>query len=294
MKRAQGTVGEILLGAISTQPGLTLQDEFSKPTPEAHTVPVALSGRVPVRVSGENGSITAGTRIAPSPTRAGYGMKAHFGDPTIGFALGDFAPASPHETGDVIVFLNLDVTGTPARGDIADIPSQAFEAIMGNDMTTTTRDMGAYNPLSKFLSALFAELTAWLAGATNGIANIVSDTFSGRLFKGDRAEVKELCVGSICVTESQFAAVFRAAANDNPPTSVPSSPSNISEVEPPISVSSTTPDLTEIGQSDNANSTTTSPELVPQPSEEPEPANDNSSPSDDAAYDNPAPPDHAG
>jgi hypothetical protein len=45
-----------------------------------------------------------------------------------------------------------------------------------------------------------ARLTHWFADATNGIGEMFA-----RVFKGERVETQELCVGDVCVTRDQFA-----------------------------------------------------------------------------------------
>ncbi|RJQ37766.1 hypothetical protein C4552_00005, partial [Candidatus Parcubacteria bacterium] len=81
-----------------------------------HPMPVALVGRVPVKVSTEGGAIKAGDRITTS-SLAGIGMKATSSGPTVGIALADFDDQSEGEyatvhgeivkRGTILVFVNL-------------------------------------------------------------------------------------------------------------------------------------------------------------------------------------------
>jgi|GEM_PF-1910220 len=64
-------------------------------------MPVSLSGRVPVHVTNEGGSITIGDPITTSST-AGYGMKATEPGMIIGYALNNFSEAS----GEVMIFVH--------------------------------------------------------------------------------------------------------------------------------------------------------------------------------------------
>lgn len=91
--------------------------------------------------------------------------------------------------------------------------------------------INAIKEIASITGAFKANLIAWLADAQNGIERVVA-----RVFKGQRAEVNELCVGSTCITEAQFAAVFGANANDNPPASGPAH-GNTSENLPPATTS---------------------------------------------------------
>ncbi|MDE1874694.1 MAG: hypothetical protein KGH68_01350, partial [Patescibacteria group bacterium] len=79
-------VGDSIFGVISTNPGLVLggSDRFSANS--SSTRPVALSGRVPVKVNGQGGDIVIGDRIALSSV-PGVGKKASGSEETVGIAL---------------------------------------------------------------------------------------------------------------------------------------------------------------------------------------------------------------
>ncbi|MDP3762712.1 MAG: DUF5011 domain-containing protein [bacterium] len=70
-----------------------------------NSLPVALSGRVPVKVSLEGGAIKIGDRITSSSV-AGVGMKATTSGMTVGIALEPFSDAAT-TTGKILVFVNL-------------------------------------------------------------------------------------------------------------------------------------------------------------------------------------------
>ena len=70
--------------------------------PQDNPKSIALVGRVPVKVSTENGEIKAGDFLTSSATLPGYAMKATTAGPVIGMALADFNSAS---TGKVMVFV---------------------------------------------------------------------------------------------------------------------------------------------------------------------------------------------
>ena len=80
------TVGEeVIIGAISTAPGLTLGWE----TEADGFYPVALTGRAPVKVNGEGGAIAIGDRIAQSSV-PGVGKKATEASEVVGIAMQAF------------------------------------------------------------------------------------------------------------------------------------------------------------------------------------------------------------
>ncbi len=78
-----------ILGVVSTKPGLTLGfDDVSTRSGEKG-FPIALSGRVPVQLSTENGAIMAGDKLMLS-SLPGIAMKSDGTGTTIGIALEDF------------------------------------------------------------------------------------------------------------------------------------------------------------------------------------------------------------
>ncbi|MEK7153576.1 MAG: hypothetical protein AAB834_06505, partial [Patescibacteria group bacterium] len=113
---AKATVGSSrVIGIVSTSPW----QSFGKGVIEVsqNPQPVALNGRVPVKVSLENGPIAVGDRITSSSV-AGVGMRATAEGPTVGIALEPFDGSSATttatlpdgttvQTGKILVFVNL-------------------------------------------------------------------------------------------------------------------------------------------------------------------------------------------
>lgn len=126
-----------VLGVVSNQPAITLGEQKQWP----RSVPVALVGRVPVKVSVENGVVKAGDKLTVSARYPGYAMKATRAGRIVGTAIDDFStnelficPGSMEYTGEcgvVTVFANLtDYNGpTPAEllASIADDPQMKTE-----------------------------------------------------------------------------------------------------------------------------------------------------------------------
>lgn len=81
-KPNDGTV----VGIVSTQPNEVIGENY---TPDENPRPIAISGRVPVNVTNENGEIHIGDFITTSST-AGKGMKAKLAGRVVGIALSDF------------------------------------------------------------------------------------------------------------------------------------------------------------------------------------------------------------
>ncbi len=106
-----------IIGVVSTKPGLLLGGYGIELFEDARKVPVALSGRVPVKISDEGGAVKIGDRIGLS-SLAGVGLKATTSGVTVGIALENFGPANSTtsvllsygrtvKTGKVLVFVNL-------------------------------------------------------------------------------------------------------------------------------------------------------------------------------------------
>jgi len=88
------------IGVVSTQPGLVIGEARER---SMRTVPIALAGRIPVKVTNENGDIHAGDYLTSS-SKPGYAMKATRSGPIIGQALEDAVMFDDH-TGVVLMFV---------------------------------------------------------------------------------------------------------------------------------------------------------------------------------------------
>lgn len=99
IERSNKPYDERLVGVVSTEPGLELgKDDFlNQPTR-----PVGLLGRVPVKVTYENGPIKPGDYLTSSASRPGFAMKATRSGMTIGKALGEHGAG----IGTVMVFID--------------------------------------------------------------------------------------------------------------------------------------------------------------------------------------------
>lgn len=107
LKKSTGAYQKEVIGVVSGSPAIVFEgselkiggqlDRFTKGTKP----PVALSGRIPVKVSTENGSIKPGDYLTTSNT-PGVAMKATNPGPTIGIALESYGGKGQ---GKVLVFL---------------------------------------------------------------------------------------------------------------------------------------------------------------------------------------------
>lgn len=104
---SQGSHDPFMIGIVSTKPGLRLSntDDYIGGSP----VDVALSGRVPVKVSTENGPIKAGDWITSSSV-PGVAMKASKAGKVLGQALDSYS-------GNGVGMLTLFINNTMYAGD---------------------------------------------------------------------------------------------------------------------------------------------------------------------------------
>ena len=103
VRRATEDTKERVLGVISTKPGLLLGYDDSSLIANQSGYPVALSGRVPVRLSDENGPITVGDPLTLS-SLPGIAMKATEADMIVGYALESYDGTHAYTEGFVDQF----------------------------------------------------------------------------------------------------------------------------------------------------------------------------------------------
>lgn len=120
VKKTSSAYDAKVLGVVSTEPGIKLGNTDST---NSGKIPVALSGRVPVKVSGENGPISVGDELSPSSV-AGVAMKAASYGAVIGKALESFDGSGKSDQGNILVFVNLTKslldTSIYAKGEAVD------------------------------------------------------------------------------------------------------------------------------------------------------------------------------
>lgn len=99
VKKSTRPYDTTLMGVVSTKPGLLLGGSDGQS--DGGSVLLALSGRVPVKVSAENGPVLPGDYLTSSSI-PGVAMKATRAGPTIGMAMSGY---DGEGTGTVIVFI---------------------------------------------------------------------------------------------------------------------------------------------------------------------------------------------
>jgi hypothetical protein len=153
--RATGQYQNNIIGVVSTKPGFVAGGYTD------NSYPIALVGRVPVRVSTENGPIQAGDTLT-SASIPGYAMKATMAGRALGRALETFDPAEAvacpsqgmgnfpeTKCGSIMMFVNLaNYYGSPVDIVMADKQIIGEKDAGLNTVTTEQENGGLFSPSS--------------------------------------------------------------------------------------------------------------------------------------------------
>ncbi|MDD4989436.1 MAG: hypothetical protein PHV42_03350 [Candidatus Pacebacteria bacterium] len=162
--------GHLLLGVISTKPGFYLGG-FDTEYPGVKKVPIALSGRVPVKVNLQGGPISIGDKISLSSV-AGVGKKAGVGEDTVGLALEDFSGSYTSNNDTILVFVqNRQASILPAFGQ-ASLASEVFSTLPSSVQSAFT-DLGilASDSISYVKNLVVEKITA-IAGVFQSVETV--------------------------------------------------------------------------------------------------------------------------
>ena len=128
VRKTNSIMDKNTIGVVSSAPSITMYNTKGANN-IGRTVPVALAGRVPVKVSIENGNIKAGDYLTPSSI-AGVAMKSDGEGPVIGQAMSDY---NNSDIGLVVVFIKNFESGNSNSILLGDIYH-----IMSTSTATTT------------------------------------------------------------------------------------------------------------------------------------------------------------
>lgn len=233
-----------LFGIISTSPGLTLGVSSSS------TVPVALSGRIPVKVTNEGGAINVGDHITLSPTQPGVGIKATTSSQTLGIAL---EPYDSSAVGLIQVFANLTYTHLDPKVTTLTDPKSAFwstDESSGRIKFITPLDLNGFDIIG--VSAIQGAASKWSIDA-NGILQV------------GEVHANKVCIGSTCVDEPLLKKILNTlgggatattdTASTPPPTPSPTPTTDTTSTTTPSTTQTTTTSTT-TASSDTTSTTT--------------------------------------
>ncbi len=204
-----------LLGVVSTDPGVTINSNAKSDDAHPYILPIALSGRVPVKVNLENGPIAVGDYLTSSST-PGVAMKATKTGTTIGMALENYDGTDTDNdlnNPKIMIFVSRGFYNPNVK--LAEDLIIKVESLA--DATARfVDDTGAQTFAGKF----FGRLTTWFGDATNGIGD----------FFANRIRTKNICVGDdsgaeTCITKSELDRLLQnnsvTPSTTPPPESVP-------------------------------------------------------------------------
>ncbi|MCX6778995.1 MAG: hypothetical protein NTU97_02075, partial [Candidatus Magasanikbacteria bacterium] len=227
-------------GVISTNPTITVGDGKT-----SSTAVMALSGRVPLKVSEENGPIRKGDYLVSS-NQPGVAMKATEPGMVVGMALEDFVTPTSSPIGKILTFVS-------PRFTIGTINADGTLEILSSE--NKPQEDGLLDGFSRTIKNSLKKL---------GIIVYEGITKVKELF-ADKVTTDRLCVGTTCVDEETLKTLLQK--NSVAPTSAPASTPEPT-VEPVVEP---TPEITPTPES------TPAPEVVapdpnPTPTPEPTPA----------------------
>lgn len=187
-------------GIISTNPAIILGLDDDRP--DHNDVPVALTGRVPVKVSTENGQIKIGDYIQLGSI-PGVGMRATTSGEMVGVALEAFGTSTSTfsvgsttrgvATGKIMVFVKSGYQSVNLY------KKDGLETKISQDLWTVDYETGAIKP--------FAALD--MVGLDiNNVKAILSQNGKWGLNEDGELTVQKLCIGATCIDESELRALL--------------------------------------------------------------------------------------
>ncbi|MCX6714080.1 MAG: hypothetical protein NTV48_03195, partial [Candidatus Vogelbacteria bacterium] len=194
----KATKNNEVIGIISTAPGVTLG---SAGGPNENKLPVALSGRVPVKVNLEGGEIKVGDPITLSSV-SGVGMKATSSSQTIGTALTTFDSHSStnHQgVGKITVFVNLSYTHIDSQisqGQINITSPWTLDEATGQIKLYASLDLSNLDIVN-------------VRSITSASGNWSIDEAGNLVTKSIKTD--KLCLGVTCVTEGELQILLNKA-----------------------------------------------------------------------------------
>ncbi|MEK7477894.1 MAG: hypothetical protein AAB645_00800, partial [Patescibacteria group bacterium] len=240
------------LGIISTKPGIL----FGYDIKDVPVRPVALSGRVPVKVSTENGPIKIGDHLTTS-SLAGVAMKATTSGMMIGVAMDNFDGSSyisqatigsstEVSIGKVTVFTNLGyarLTPEIKNGEIVYTDKELWTVDIATGQIKPLAGLDLNNFDLTNVRAIKSASGNWSVDE-NGVLTV------------KEIHTEKLCLGETCLTENQLKTLLQTA---NVSASAPSSST------PPVISPTPTPTATPLTSGGGVTTPTPTPDISPTP-----------------------------
>ncbi|MDD2758612.1 MAG: tail fiber domain-containing protein, partial [Patescibacteria group bacterium] len=253
--KCTATSTDSILGVISAGTGLVLSGSNATGTVSSTVIststpvssrPLALAGRVPVKVSTANGVIKAGDYLTSSEV-PGVAIKTKEPGRVVGMALQDFGDTANME-------IQIGTTSVQVN------PHWTIGALDGTDIGEDLPDFSVQTVLDKFTLAVKNSLRKLGLVIKDGMVKIAELT-------AGRVNTDQLCVGATCLDEAQLIDVLQKAGVT--PTPAPPAPTEASgATEPPV----VEPAPTEASEPPATEPPATEPVVTEPPATEPPPA----------------------
>ncbi len=178
IKRSSTNDSQPIVGVISTKPSFVANGMPNLQEASLNYKPVALAGRVPVKVSEENGQIHTGDRLTASIQLPGYAAKMIESGQSIGIALEDSHGGSDG-TDEIVVFVNLGYQKVEVTQN-----AQGQLVAIDHDL-----DLGGHSMIN--VKSIASANGKWSIDE-NGLLIV------------EKIQTKELCIEDICVNKDQL------------------------------------------------------------------------------------------
>jgi len=216
------------VGVISTRPGILLGGNT------IDGVPVAFTGRVPVKVTTENGEVKRGDYLTVSKTIPGFAMKLTGEGHALGRAISDYDPR-----GKVVMVIengekHLDLAGR--------------QATTTGMLTTGNLDLDANKV------------------AINNIKSLSSANGTWSIDENGRITARQLCLEDVCIDKIALRTILNMTGASTPAVNTPSStPTPTSPPAAPVDTSSSTPSTPSASSTPVVDVGSTTPPVSPTP-----------------------------
>jgi len=195
-----------ILGIVSTHPGFLLNGYKAQTFANASTVPVALAGRVPVKVSNENGNIHIGDYLTLSKQLPGYVMKANSAGFALGRALESFDSSSATST--ILIFIQ-PMQYEPNVSDL-------LQTGVTDDNQTWLNSLVNLNMTN---ASVFGDLAVQGSLAVQKDLHVEGVIYAAQLnvdnITAKKVTTDQLCVDDVCVTRDQFLKMVQQSNGGN-------------------------------------------------------------------------------
>jgi hypothetical protein len=204
VKKSSGAYDSGAMGIVSTAPGQILSDPEAAGN-AAMPVLLALNGRVPVKVSTENGAIKAGDYLTASST-PGVAMKATEPGQMIGKAMEDFTGGGSGQ-GMITAFVDLDWANptTGVQQDHLQTNSIAASTLNISGMATvqdlTVTGTGTFNKINVGTLAASGDITVGGSATFSGDINLAGVGLSRNAITKRFKASKAVHIGDVVIID---------------------------------------------------------------------------------------------